>query len=250
MFSCVGNDDDLRSVFLGADGAYAGMERDAIAVDNTTASAKVARELYAEARSRGFHFIDAPVSGGQAGAVNGQLTVMCGGDAPAFERAQPVAMAFAKAELAAGCELPTEGTVFFSLRDKDKTAAAAKAAGAFARMGFHLCATGGTAAWLTGQGVECERVNKVREGRPHIVDRIINGDVALVVNTPSGKHPREDEVSIRSTSWARRLPIITTVRALTAASQAVAGLKACRMDVKTLQEYTIDTHGKVPAPRV
>jgi 3-hydroxyisobutyrate dehydrogenase-like beta-hydroxyacid dehydrogenase len=73
------------------------MRKDAIAFDNTTASAKIARELYAEARKRGLHFIDAPVSGGQAGAVNGQLAVMCGGDKPAFDRAQPVAMAFAKA---------------------------------------------------------------------------------------------------------------------------------------------------------
>ena len=82
---------------LGDDGALAGMQKDAIAVDNTTASAKIARELYAEARKRGLHFVDAPISGGQAGAVNGQLTVMCGGDKPAFDRAQPVAMAFAKA---------------------------------------------------------------------------------------------------------------------------------------------------------
>jgi len=97
VFSCVGNDADLASVMLGETGALAGMRKDAIAFDNTTASAKIARELYAEARKRGLHFIDAPISGGQAGAVNGQLTVMCGGDKPAFDRAQPVAMAFAKA---------------------------------------------------------------------------------------------------------------------------------------------------------
>ena len=97
VFSCVGNDADLASVMLGETGALAGMRKDAIAFDNTTASAKIARELYAEARKRGMHFIDAPISGGQAGAVNGQLTVMCGGDKPAFDRAQPVAMAFAKA---------------------------------------------------------------------------------------------------------------------------------------------------------
>ena len=97
VFSCVGNDDDLRGVMLGDNGAFAGMRKDAIAVDNTTASAKVARELHADARTRGLHFIDAPISGGQAGAVNGQLTVMCGGDKAAFDRAQPVAMAFAKA---------------------------------------------------------------------------------------------------------------------------------------------------------
>jgi len=97
VFSCVGNDDDLRGVMMGDTGAFAGMSKEAIAVDNTTASAKVARELHAEARARGLHFVDAPISGGQAGAVNGQLTVMCGGDQAAFDRAQPVAMAFAKA---------------------------------------------------------------------------------------------------------------------------------------------------------
>jgi 3-hydroxyisobutyrate dehydrogenase len=97
VFSCVGNDDDLRSVLLGDDGAFAGMAKDAIVFDDTTASARVARELHAVARSRGLHFIDAPVSGGQAGAVNGALTVMCGSDLEPFDRAQPVAMAFAKA---------------------------------------------------------------------------------------------------------------------------------------------------------
>jgi len=97
VFSCVGNDDDLRSVTLGDDGAFAGMDRGAVLVDHTTASAEVARELFAAARLRGLNFVDAPVSGGQAGAVNGALTVMCGGDAAAFASIQPVAMAFAKA---------------------------------------------------------------------------------------------------------------------------------------------------------
>lgn len=97
VFVCVGNDDDLRSVTLGPDGAFAGMSPGAVLVDHTTASAEVARELHAAAQALGLHFIDAPVSGGQAGAVNGVLTVMCGGDAEAFGRIQPVAMAFAKA---------------------------------------------------------------------------------------------------------------------------------------------------------
>ena len=97
VFCCVGNDDDLRSVTLGADGAFAGMKPGAIFVDHTTASANIARELGALATSRGLQFIDAPVSGGQAGAQNGLLTVMCGGDATAFEIVKPVAMAFARA---------------------------------------------------------------------------------------------------------------------------------------------------------
>ena len=97
VFCCVGNDDDLRSVTLGADGAFAGMEPGAIFVDHTTASAEVARELYGAARTLGLQFIDAPVSGGQAGAQNGLLTVMCGGDAAPFDAVQPVAMAFSRA---------------------------------------------------------------------------------------------------------------------------------------------------------
>lgn len=96
VFCCVGNDDDLRAVTLGADGAFAGMEPGSIFVDHTTASAEVARELYGAARTLGLHFLDAPVSGGEAGAQNGLLTVMCGGDSASFERAQPVAMAFAR----------------------------------------------------------------------------------------------------------------------------------------------------------
>jgi 3-hydroxyisobutyrate dehydrogenase-like beta-hydroxyacid dehydrogenase len=97
VFCCVGNDDDLRSVTTGAEGAFAGMRAGAVFVDHTTASADIARELGASARALGLQFIDAPVSGGQAGAQNGMLTVMCGGDAQAFERIQPVAMAFSKA---------------------------------------------------------------------------------------------------------------------------------------------------------
>ena len=97
VFSCVGNDADLRSVLLGDDGAFAGMADGAVLVDHTTASAEVARELYATAKRRGLAFVDAPVSGGQAGAVTGALTVMCGGDAEPFERMRPLAMAFAKA---------------------------------------------------------------------------------------------------------------------------------------------------------
>lgn len=97
VFCCVGNDDDLRSVVLGPDGAFAGMAPGTIFVDHTTASANVARELHAQAMTKGFAFVDAPVSGGQAGAENGLLTVMCGGDKAAFDKAQAVAMAYSRA---------------------------------------------------------------------------------------------------------------------------------------------------------
>jgi 3-hydroxyisobutyrate dehydrogenase-like beta-hydroxyacid dehydrogenase len=97
VFCCVGNDDDLRSVILGPDGALAGMKAGAILVDHTTASANVARELYQAAKAQGAAFLDAPVSGGQGGAQNGQLTVMCGGDTAVFEKVKPVAMDFSRA---------------------------------------------------------------------------------------------------------------------------------------------------------
>ena len=96
VFTCVGNDDDLRSVTLGQTGALAGMKAGAVLIDNTTASAEVARELHDAAKAKGVGFIDAPVSGGQAGAENGVLTVMCGGDEATFEKAKPGIEAYAR----------------------------------------------------------------------------------------------------------------------------------------------------------
>ncbi len=97
VFICVGNDDDLRQVTLGPDGAFTGTAPESIVVDHTTASAKIARELCEEAHERGFEFLDGPVSGGQSGAENGTLTVMVGGDAAAFDKAQAVISAYARA---------------------------------------------------------------------------------------------------------------------------------------------------------
>jgi 3-hydroxyisobutyrate dehydrogenase len=96
VMMCVGNDADVREVALGANGAFSGMKKGAVFVDHTTASAEIARELYAEAKRRGFDFVDAPVSGGQAGAENGVLTVMCGGDVEPFARAEKVIAAYAR----------------------------------------------------------------------------------------------------------------------------------------------------------
>ena len=97
VFTCVGNDDDLRSVVTGSDGVFDGMKDGACLVDHTTTSAIVVRELYGIAKTKGFQFLDAPVSGGQAGAENGALTVMVGGDADAFESAKPVMECYGKA---------------------------------------------------------------------------------------------------------------------------------------------------------
>jgi 3-hydroxyisobutyrate dehydrogenase-like beta-hydroxyacid dehydrogenase len=96
VFCCVGNDNDLRDVTIGPKGAFAAVKKGAVFIDNTTASANVARELYAAAKAKGFDFLDAPVSGGQAGAQNGILTVMIGGDQAPFDKAQPVMASFAR----------------------------------------------------------------------------------------------------------------------------------------------------------
>jgi 3-hydroxyisobutyrate dehydrogenase len=97
VFTCVGNDDDIRQVAMGAEGAFSGMAAGALLADHTTASADVARELAAHGRQKGLGFLDAPVSGGQAGAVNGKLTIMVGGDAQAFKRAEPVMAHYGRA---------------------------------------------------------------------------------------------------------------------------------------------------------
>ncbi len=97
VYTCVGNDDDLRAVVLGDHGALAGMKQGATLIDHTTASASLARELHAIAAERGLHFVDAPVSGGEAGAINGTLTVMCGGDEAVIDAARPVMLAYARA---------------------------------------------------------------------------------------------------------------------------------------------------------
>jgi 3-hydroxyisobutyrate dehydrogenase len=97
VMTCVGNDNDLRQVMLGEDGVFAGVRTGGVVVDHTTASAEIARELYKEAKQRGFEFIDAPVSGGEAGAQNGVLSVMCGGDEPVFAQAEKVIAAYARA---------------------------------------------------------------------------------------------------------------------------------------------------------
>ena len=96
VMACVGNDDDLRSVTLGQDGAFAGMRKGAIFVDHTTVSAQVTDELYGAAKANGLCFVDAPISGGQAGAENGALSIMCGGDLPAYQAAEPVMAVYAK----------------------------------------------------------------------------------------------------------------------------------------------------------
>ncbi|MBI3089517.1 MAG: carbamoyl-phosphate synthase large subunit [Candidatus Tectomicrobia bacterium] len=145
-------------------------------------------------------------------------------------------LAFAKAQLAAGVSLPTKGTVFISVRDHDKPAAVPMAR-QFRKLGFQLLATAGTAQVLTAAGIEVEAVQKVKEGRPHIVDHIKNGRVDLVINTTAGEVSRLDSFSIRRTALERSLPYCTTVPGALAAIQAIQALQEGKLTVRSLQDH-------------
>ncbi len=149
---------------------------------------------------------------------------------------QNMGLAFAKSQAAAGNPVPQEGVVFLSLNDRDQ-AFAGDLGKDLVDLGFKLMATRGTARILESQGLEVERVNKVLEGRPHVVDRIINGDVDWIINTPLGGESKEDEKTIRRNAIEHLLPIMTT---LSAAKAAVSGIQAMRKgtpEVRSLQEY-------------
>jgi len=145
-------------------------------------------------------------------------------------------VAFAKAESAAGTELPLQGTVFLSVRDQDKPIIVG-IAGRFHKMGFQLIATGGTCRALQGVGLPAQHILKVSEGRPNVVDWMKNRAVHLIINTPSGKTPRHDEVSIRTTAVLRGVPLITTVPGAAAAASAIEALRAGAFGVRPLQSW-------------
>jgi carbamoyl-phosphate synthase large subunit len=144
--------------------------------------------------------------------------------------------AFAKAQIGAGTRLPDRGTAFVSVRDEDKEAAC-DVARRLVELGFEVLATHGTARFFVERGVAARGVNKVREGRPHCVDAIINGEVTLVINTTTDAAAIRDSFSIRRTALTRDLPYFTTVQAARAAAQAIAALRARPLDVRPLQEY-------------
>ncbi|MBM4037081.1 MAG: carbamoyl-phosphate synthase large subunit [Planctomycetes bacterium] len=145
-------------------------------------------------------------------------------------------VAFAKAQSAAGTDLPLQGTVFFSVRDSDKPVIVAIAS-RFHRMGFQILATGGTCRALQGVGIPAQHILKVSEGRPNVVDWMKNRAVHLIINTPSGKSPRLDEVSIRTTAVLRGVPLITTVPGAAAAASAIEALRAGQFGVRPLQSW-------------
>jgi carbamoyl-phosphate synthase large subunit len=152
-------------------------------------------------------------------------------------------LAFAKAQIAAGQLLPTAGNVFMSITDNSKVAAMLKVAKDLNELGFTIYATRGTSKWLDEHSIRNKLLNKVSEGQPNVVDMIINKDVSLIINTPSGKTPRLDEVKIRSTAWLRCVPIVTTVPGATAVVEAIGQLKQRPFEVKTIQEYAKELNG-------
>jgi len=149
-------------------------------------------------------------------------------------------MAYYKAELAAGMRLPTEGVAFISVKDKDKHKAADVARG-LKNLGFKILATKGTAEYLAKSGIEAKVVPKKTEGRPNIVDFIINGDVDLIINTPSGKGPKKEGYDIRRAAVEYNVPYITTIPAALAAVKGAEAIKNGCMTIKPIQEYNMES---------
>jgi carbamoyl-phosphate synthase large subunit len=143
--------------------------------------------------------------------------------------------AFAKAWIAAGNRLPTAGSAFLSVHDRDKESLL-PVARRLAELGFTLTATGGTAEFLSAQGLAVRRVLKIHEGRPHVADHLINGEIDLVVNTPLGREPHADDARIRMTALKLNVPVITTLSGALAAAEGIAALKKHRLSVRPLQE--------------
>ncbi|HYG87461.1 MAG TPA: carbamoyl phosphate synthase large subunit, partial [Azospirillum sp.] len=146
------------------------------------------------------------------------------------------ALAFAKSQLGAGVTLPKEGTAFISVKDRDK-ASLVPIAQKLQGMGFRVIATTGTAAFLKDAGIPAEPINKVVEGQPHIVDAMINGEVALVINTTEGAQALADSFSLRRTALTYNIPYYTTVAGARAAVEGIAALRNGSLEVAPLQSY-------------
>jgi carbamoyl-phosphate synthase large subunit len=145
-------------------------------------------------------------------------------------------LAYAKSQMAAPPPLPKKGRVFISVKDSDKDAII-PVAREFIDLGFKIIATSGTAAAFAKAKIRVTKVFKLREGRPNVLDRVKNGDVNFIINTPSGKIPREDEVLIRNAALAKKIPIMTTVRAAQASANGIRSLQNNKIHVRSLQEY-------------
>jgi carbamoyl-phosphate synthase large subunit len=148
-------------------------------------------------------------------------------------------LAYAKSQMAAGGSLPTSGTIYFSLNNADKRKGIATAR-KFAALGFKLLSTSGTHKILAEAGIAAERINKIQEGRPHVIDYIKNKQVVLLINTPTTKGPKTDEGKIRAAAVLHKIPIITTLTAAEAAASAIEALRAGDWSVKPIQDYYKD----------
>jgi carbamoyl-phosphate synthase large subunit len=155
-------------------------------------------------------------------------------------------IAFAKAQYGTGVGLPLSGTVFITVNDKDKGNVVPIARG-LSEIGFRVVATAGTADALTSNGVACETVYKVNEGRPNAVDLMKNGEIQLIVNTPLGRESYFDEKAIRRTATQRGIPLITTLSGGHAAVEAIRALQRGPLEVRTLQEVYMDAEAKTPS---
>ena len=144
--------------------------------------------------------------------------------------------AFAKSQLAAGVRLPTSGKVFISVKDADKPRIL-PAVRKLIDLGFRICATGGTQRFLEAKGLDCAKVNKVLEGRPHIVDAITNGEVDIVFNTTEGAKALADSFSIRRSALLYHIPYYTTVAGALAVTEAIKALRAGNLTVAPMQSY-------------
>jgi carbamoyl-phosphate synthase large subunit len=145
--------------------------------------------------------------------------------------------AYCKSQFGAFQNVPTSGTVFISVKDRDKTPLLVSVARQLSGFGFTLISTRGTAAFLKKSGIETQIIHRVSEGRPNIMEKLREGKVQLIINTPSGKIPRQDEVVIRSTAVAAGVPVVTTLQGADAYAHAIRALLAGELGVKSIQEY-------------
>jgi carbamoyl-phosphate synthase large subunit len=145
-------------------------------------------------------------------------------------------IAFAKSQLGAGAEVPGSGTAFVSVRDRDKPAVV-EPIKRLITQGFNIIATGGTMRYLRKNGIECTKVNKVLEGRPHIVDAVANGQVQLVLNTTEGAKALSDSKSLRRAALMHKVPYYTTIAGATAAARGIEALRTGQLEVHSLQDY-------------
>jgi carbamoyl-phosphate synthase large subunit len=145
-------------------------------------------------------------------------------------------MAYAKSQMAASAKLPLEGNIFISVKDADKPGIL-KIAQDFVDLGFTIYSTSGTASTMKKSGIPVEKLFKLAEGRPNVLDMIKNGEIAMIINTPSGRTPRRDEVRIRAAAITHRVPITTTLRAARACASAIDSQRHASLGVRALQDY-------------